>query len=269
MTLGTDINVFLLLDGAKLSAPCITYQHDDAPWADWLYRGTRHETALDVSPYLVMPSVDSRLWEQQPVWADAGIVLKARAMPETVIEHLRSLISVRMPSGQLGYCRFYANTQLHRFLGVLTESERNQFSGPIAEWQNLSAKAAGQSVKTSGGAESKTSKDEGWFQLNETHTRAMNGAQTELFLGKLVRHLGFDTGSESLGRAERLAQQAQAQGFRFEQEIARYAELALRHEQALDSDASRLHSQSRRHPQSHCPQAWGQCHPADEPESGN
>ncbi|WP_148861189.1 DUF4123 domain-containing protein [Marinobacter fonticola] len=229
-------HLFLLLDGAKLNAPRITYQHDDAPWADWLYRGTRHETALDVSPYLVKPSADSRLWANQTDWAENGLVLKTNATPEELIGHLRSLISVRLPSGQLSYCRFYSNTRLHQFLYALTEAERSLFSGPITQWQNPSATAAWQSIATEGEAEAKSAEDEGWFQLTEEHIGVLNRTQAEAFLTKLGRHLGLDTSPASSAQLGRLVHHAQEHGFHSEKDVARYTELALRHPQKLNEE---------------------------------
>lgn len=237
MTLNTDINVFLLLDGAKLNAPRVTYQHDDAPWADWLYRGTRHAPALEVSPYLVMPSDDSRIWDQQSAWAENGIVLKAKTAPGVLIEHLRSLLSARMPSGQLGYFRFYANTHLLRFLNALTESERNLFSGPIVEWRTLGADGSWHSIETSGHTEAKTSESEGWFQLSEAHIRAMNDSRAELFRARLMHYLGLENRPETVAQIEDLIQQAQGQGFRSEKDLVRYTEMAVCQPEYLRTEA--------------------------------
>ncbi|MDX1636230.1 MAG: DUF4123 domain-containing protein [Marinobacter sp.] len=240
MTLDADINLFLLLDGAKLDAPRITYQHDDAPWADWLYRGTRHEAALAVSPYLVLPSAGSRLWEQQSAWAEGGILIRAKAGPEVLVEHLRSLISVRMPSGQLSYCRFYVGTHLDRFFQVLTEAERNLFSGPIVEWRNPRADACWQTITTSGVAEAKHSENEGWFQLSEPQIEAMNGTQGQSFLARLRSYLDLDEQRESQARLQRLVREAEEKGFHSERDIVRYAELALYHPQGLHSQACQV-----------------------------
>ncbi|MBS7690170.1 DUF4123 domain-containing protein [Pseudomonas lalucatii] len=100
--------LFILLDGAALPALQLIYQHDDAPQVDPLYRGTRHQHAVDVSPNLYRPSAQSRFWDIQEQWRDAGIVINSDHSFDILAGHLRSLLSVRMPSGQLAYCRFYS-----------------------------------------------------------------------------------------------------------------------------------------------------------------
>ncbi len=230
-------DLFLLLDGARLNAPRAAYQYDRAPWADWLYRGTRHESALEVSPYLVKPSEDSDLWANQTEWAEQGLVLRTKATPEELIGHLRSLISVRLPSGQLSYCRFYSNTRLNHFFDVLTEAERNLISGPVREWLNPSAMASWKSIAIDAETEAKSAKDEGWFQLTKDHINALDRAQAESFMARLSRHLGFGSKPESSGQLERTVQHAQSNGFHSENDIARYAELALRNPQEINSEA--------------------------------
>ncbi len=40
---------WVVLDGALFNAPKLVYEHDDSPELDFLYRGTAHESALEVS----------------------------------------------------------------------------------------------------------------------------------------------------------------------------------------------------------------------------
>ncbi|WP_111498482.1 DUF4123 domain-containing protein [Marinobacter bohaiensis] len=226
-------NEFLLLDGAMIDALMITYKYDDSPWVEWLYRNTRHESAIEVSPLLVKPSAKSRLWENLGEWSKYGIVLKTKATTDTLLGHLRSLISVRLPSGQLSYCRFYSQSHLPNLLNAMNDGERATFSGPVETWENPSPNADWHAIPITPTGSIKQPEDEGWFQLTRKHIDQINGAKKEGYLKKLAAHLRMKPDEQSFSTLNAIVQQAETHAFSTEKDIARYTEMAIQHGERL------------------------------------
>lgn len=124
-------NTYLILDGALIDVPKLVYEHDDSPECVQLFRGTVHEAALEVSPCLVVPSCNSRIWEVESLWRHVGIIAVSGQGSQTVIEHFRSLLTVSLDGGGRAYFRFYSPTKLSDLLLILSEQERSTFSGPV------------------------------------------------------------------------------------------------------------------------------------------
>ncbi|PVY76003.1 uncharacterized protein DUF4123 [Tamilnaduibacter salinus] len=232
-----SVTSYLILDGAAFDALKTVYTQDDSPWVDWLYRGTRHEPAVDASPLLVKPSADSRLWEAEDDWVDYAVGLESPAGPDLVAAHLRSLISVRLPSGQFSYCRFYSGGQLPVFLQAMDEGARQAFSGPIQTWYHPGSKPSWEAIQVSGSAQSRTADDEGWFQVTPEQLDRLNQSKANRFLSKLARHLEMDPGPATRERLRQTMQSARQHGFESEKDIARYAELILGREEQLAETA--------------------------------
>ncbi|TBW45986.1 DUF4123 domain-containing protein [Marinobacter halodurans] len=226
---------YLLLDGAMIDALMLTYKHDDSPWVAWLYRGTRHESAIEASPLLVKPSPGSRLWDNSEEWSRYGIVLKTRVTKDALLGHLQSLISIRLPSGQLSYCRFYAQSHLANFLGAMDDSEKIAFSGPIECWMNPTPDSGWQTIEIASTGSIKQLKDEGWFQLTQEQLDRMKAIKRSRFIGRLADHLGLAQGDTSLSSLSDIVQQAETQAFVTEKDIAHYAEMAVHHGERLNS----------------------------------
>lgn len=219
---------YLLLDGALLDALKIAYQYDDSPSVDMLYRATRHQPVLEVSPCLIKPSERTRLWDNQEVWRSNGVILEADCGMEKLADHLRSLLSVCLPDGTIAYLRFYSPTQIRMLLSVFASHETVTFSGPVGSWHYFDQEKGWMSAHVAEAGDARTGQDEGWFHLQQNHLDTLGHEKHCAFLTRLARSLGL---SDSDGRSERLANlvgQAQDFGFTSEAEIAGYVELFVR-----------------------------------------
>ena len=98
-------DLYLLLDSAALPALQIIYQHDDEPtWS--CCTEARHESMRECSPVLTARG-QHLMWQNRERWQSAGLLLESAASIDDLANHLRSLLSVRLPSGDLAFCRFY------------------------------------------------------------------------------------------------------------------------------------------------------------------
>ncbi|WP_273209474.1 DUF4123 domain-containing protein [Marinobacter subterrani] len=232
----TREKAFLLLDGAVFDARRFIYEKDDQPELEYLFLGTPHEAALEVTPCLVKPSEVTRLWEAQPEWQDKGILLVADESLIAIAGHLRSLLSVQLPDGGYAYLRYYSPNQLRRLMFTFNEQERNRFSGPINEWLAFQSDGSLSRFRSEASRPAKAASDEGWFLLTEQHLAALSDSAKNEFVEKLGRFLAMNDPV----RLYRLIEDANSQGFRTEKEVSRYAELALVHGERI----KRLESQA-------------------------
>ena len=159
----------LLVDGALLDALKIAYTYDDNPSVDMLYRGTRHQAVVEVSPCLIKPSERTRLWDNQELWRSKGIVVEADCELEVLADHFRSLLSVRMPDETLAYFRFYVPSQIKMLLSVFTPQETAAFSGVVKSWRYFDEEKGWVSADAPEADCAKMAEDEGWFQLQQNH----------------------------------------------------------------------------------------------------
>lgn len=225
---------YLLLDGALLDALKIAYKCDDNPSVDMLYRGTRHQSALEVSPCLIKPSEYTRLWDNQEFWRSNGIVVEADCEPEKLADHFRSLLSVRIPDGTVAYLRFYVPGQIRMLLSVFTPQEIAAFSGPVGSWRYFDQEKGWMSVNLSEVSDARVAEDEGWFHLQQNHLDALGHEKHRAFLRRLAKSLGL---TDNEGQSEQLAgliEQAQEFGFTSEANIAGYVELFVRFKDRME-----------------------------------
>lgn len=215
----------ILIDGAVLDAPRFVYEHDDQPELAYLYLGTPHNEAVEVSPCLVKPSSASRIWKEQVQWREHAVVLVSDESLNVLAEHLRSLLSVQLPDGGYSYLRFYSPKQFQRLMGVFSELERNRFSGPVKEWLSFQGDGGWRWIKVDGSGQNRKAPDEGWFVLAEEHIEALSAGARDEFVVKLARYLGV----EDRVKLHDLIRDANSLGFRTEKDVSRYAELAVVH----------------------------------------
>lgn len=223
-----DDDLYLLLDGALLNAPRLAYENDSNPQLDQLYQGTRHASAIDVSPCLVKPSANSQLWTAEHQWKASGIVIQTKASMAQLADHLRSLISVRLPSGQFAYLRHYSPEWLLRLLKSCTVAEVSAFAGPASAWMIATGEEWLQLLPEHPG-EYRHAHDEGWFSISPAQLDEWKQQEQARFLERMVRHFGC-TQDEPRGQQQRsqLAQmisQAGHLGFNQEHLCIHYLEL--------------------------------------------
>lgn len=234
----TERNVYLLIDGAQMDAPKLIYSHDDSPEFDQLYRRTPHQSALEVSPCIVQPSEASRLWTAEPSWRSAGILVESNADIQTLADHFRSLISVRLPDQTFAYLRFYSPTQIHGLLSVFNPNERVQFSGPVLKWHYFDSGTGWESTTIHASEQSHEVREEGWFQLTEEHIQAISAHKEANFINALINNSGLPLTPESENMMRTLVERGRHYGFRTEAELASYTEIAAYHQKAMDQPSA-------------------------------
>lgn len=225
---------FLLLDGALLDALKIAYKYDHNPSVDMLYRGTRHQPVVEVSPCLIKPSERTRLWDNQELWRSKGIVVVADCGPEILADHFRSLLSVRMPDGTVAYLRFYVPSQIQMLLSVFTDQETAAFSGVVRSWRYFDEIKGWVSVDAPETGYARMAEDEGWFQLQQNHLNTLGEEKHRAFLRRLARSLGLSADEAQLEKVAGLVAQAQEFGFASEANIAGCVELFVRFEDRME-----------------------------------
>ena len=221
---------WLLIDGAVFDAPRFIYEHDDQPELEYLYLSTPHESAIEVSPCLVKPSPSSRIWSEQARWQDYAVVLMADEILPVLADHLRSLLSVKLPDGSYSYLRFYSPKQLVRLMEAFSDLERGQFSGPITDWLAFHNEGQWRRFRVDGQRPARRASEEGWFVLADHHIQALAAMTREGFVSRLARYLSLNDAS----RLNALIQQASSFGFRTEKEVSRFAELAVVHGERIE-----------------------------------
>jgi len=222
-------SAFILIDGAVLDAPRFVYEHDDQPELEYLYLGTPHHPAVEVSPCLVKPSSVSRIWHEQVQWHAHAVVLISDENLSVLADHLRSLLSVQLPDGGYSYLRFYSPKQVQRLMGALSDLERDRFSGPVKEWISFQGDGLWHRIKTDGCSQYREASEEGWFVLAEQHIEALSVEARAEFVGKLGQYLGID----DRANIHDLIREADALGFWTEKDVSRYAELAVIHGEGI------------------------------------
>lgn len=125
---------FLLLDPIQIdNLPDRLFELGHITGFQSLYRRTAYSDLLDIGPLLVPVSTDSPLahafvreWS-----ATAGIWLESEAAEEVVLEHLRSLIHVRVEGDATVLFRYYDPRITRLWLSDLAPPERDRLMGPV------------------------------------------------------------------------------------------------------------------------------------------
>jgi hypothetical protein len=231
-------NVYLLIDGARLDVPKLVYSQDDSPEFDQIYRNTPHQSALEVSPCIVKPSETSRLWTAESIWHSAGVVIESNADIQSLADHFRSLLSVRLPDQTFAYLRFYSPTRIEGLLSALNPNERAQFSGPVLKWHYFDSETGWKSTTVHSLEQSHKAREEGWFQLTEEHIQTISKHQEARFIRTLVNNSGLPLTPESESLMRTLVERGRRYGFRSEAELASYTEIAAFHPKTIDQPSA-------------------------------
>lgn len=226
-------SVFILLDGAMLPAMQKVYDYEASPHACPVYYGTRHETALDVSPCLYQPSMKSQIWKCSEEWREHGVVFTSRDAFQNVIKHLQSLISVTLPSGQLAYWRFYSPGWFSLVMETLDRNELKKFTGPISQWLAFTD-GEWKRYQPAPSKDGDIEKEEGWLHVSDSYvTKWQKGMK-----GRFVRQhanqarekgVKLPSGASYESEVSRLFDIAKGSGFTRATDIERFIWLALKH----------------------------------------
>ncbi|HCE9574168.1 DUF4123 domain-containing protein [Pseudomonas aeruginosa] len=127
------LNAYLLLDGVSVTElPRKLYQWSDTPTFEPLYRDSRWQELLDLSPCLVAldgrqdPILQAFLDNAAQEW---GYLLFARVSLPILSQHLRDLLCVQPPHGEPVLLRLADPAVMHSLL----EHERMELFGPIEQ----------------------------------------------------------------------------------------------------------------------------------------
>lgn len=231
MAPGYSDDCYLLLDGLAMDVPVTAFSLDERPKIEPLFRGTRHAEVIEASPWLVKPMAGGQLLSSPEVWQRHGVVLYSAAGKDTLAQHLRSLISVRLPSQQLAYCRFYAPDWTARLFNSMHPEEFQAWSGPISKWLIHSDDSWTAYICDSTG-QPKDVNDEGWYMLREEQLAQWQAEEQQRFIDRAMHYLGCKSYRADFAvqreRITRLIQQAQSYGFTLEHQALQYLELAWR-----------------------------------------
>ncbi len=249
-------DLYLLLDSAALPALQIIYQHDDEPHLELLYRGTRHESMLECSPVLYSLAGQHLMWQNREHWQSAGLLLESAASIDDLANHLRSLLSVRLPSGDLAFCRFYDPALSERFFDSLMQEELGAWLGPINGIWLTTEQSEWQGFTTNQTSLSRTADDEGWFALRPEHLAHWQQQERQRFIQRLISHFSADNFHEkSAPELEAIVKQrvheAEAFGIEVERHQFAYVELALQFPDAIDSPEVRTTLTNKEEPAEH------------------
>lgn len=249
-------DLYLLLDSAALPALQIIYQHDDKPHLELLYRGTRHESMLESSPVLYCLAGQHLMWQNLERWQSAGLLLESAASINDLANHLRSLLSVSLPSGELAFCRFYDPALSERFFGSLTQEELGAWLGPISGIWVTTEQSKWRGFTTNQISLGRTADDEGWFALRPEHLAHWQQQERQRFIQRLISHFSADNFHEnSAPELEAVVKQrvheAEAFGIEAERHLFAYVELALQFPEAIDSPEVRTALTNKEEPAEH------------------
>lgn len=242
---------YLLLDGLRLDVPVTAFTLDEHPRIEPLYRGTRHASLIEASPWLIKPSAAGRLLSEHESWQKYGLVLRSPENMDALSAHLRSLISVRLPTEQLAYCRFHDPVWAARLFDTMSPGEFSAWSGPIQEWL-IHTDDAWHSYTTSIIGSQRDAEDEGWYCLREEQLEQWQRQEYQHFLERAAKHLGCTEDQSGHApqrqRIEQLTQQAHDYGLSMEYQILHFLDLAWRFPEEMNSQSWAAHFTNREQP---------------------
>ncbi|MBL3823363.1 MULTISPECIES: DUF4123 domain-containing protein [Marinobacter] len=129
---------FALLEGAHPAYNTLDLVYKNIATPEWvaIYQFAPYEALAKVSPVLIKLDHPHK-WLQQ--WQQvfpglAGSMLGSETSLETVADHLRTLVSVRVEGGVDSLFRFHDSWIASALYPTLEDTERAKFHGPICQW---------------------------------------------------------------------------------------------------------------------------------------
>lgn len=242
---------YLLLDGIRLDVPVTAFTLDEHPRIEPLYRGTRHASLIEASPWLIKPSAAGRLLAEHGRWQKYGLLLRSSENMDVISAHLRSLISVRLPTEQLAYCRFHDPVWAGRLFDTMSSGEFSGWSGPIQEWL-IHTNDAWYSYTSSIVGSQRHAEEEGWYRLREEQLEQWQRQEHQHFLERAATHLGCTEDQPGHApqrqRIEQLTQLAHDYGLSMEYQILHFLDLAWRFPEEMSSRGWVEHFANREQP---------------------
>lgn len=193
MTAQPPLHSYLLLDGAQIDGLVARiYSLEESPSLHLLYQQSTYEALADVGPLLVAVRPHSELAQvfQQEWRATAGIWLESDASEDALVEHLRSLIHVRLEGDQTTLFRYHDPRIMALWLGAMKADERDPLMGPV-ERIRLSTDSAAELMLLRENKPQTFARydDTPWLRLSREQLEHMSQAKHACFDRRLLAHL--------------------------------------------------------------------------------
>ena len=239
MTAQSPLHSYLLLDGAQIDGLAARiYSLEESPSLHLLYQQSAYEALAEVGPLLVavrphseLAQVFHREWQ-----ATAGIWLESDASEDDLLEHLRSLIHVRLEGDQTMLFRYHDPRITALWLGALKADERDPLMGPVKRIRLPSDSGAELELLRENKPQTFARYDDSpWLRLSQEQLEQMNQAKHACFDQRLLAHLqrfypeslqGMDVAAQQQFAA--LCRQSAARyGYSAANEVTRWAGLLV------------------------------------------
>jgi|RhiMethySRZTD1v2_1073278.scaffolds.fasta_scaffold18282_7 uncharacterized protein DUF4123 len=117
-----------------------------------LYKGRSEEELWAIAPYLFVVNEMTFDWITAELWATPwGFLARADASLDALRDHFRKFLTVKTPTGEQWYFRFYDPRVLKRYLDSCNATERKEFFGPASALAMTNPETYGVTVITSSG----------------------------------------------------------------------------------------------------------------------
>ncbi len=237
MTALSLMNSYLLLDGAQIDGLAAKiYALEESPLLHLLYQQSAYEALAEVGPLLVAVRPHSELAQvfQQEWQATAGIWLESDASEDDLVEHLRSLIHVRLEGEQATLFRYHDPRIMALWLGPLNADERDSLMGPVQRIRLPADSGAKLALLRENKPQTFARYDDTpWLRLSKEQLEQLNQTKHACFDQRLLAHLrrffpeslqGMDAAAQQ--QFVTLCRQSAARyGYSAADEVARWASL--------------------------------------------
>lgn len=239
MTAQPPLHSYLLLDCAQINGLAARiYALEESPSLHLLYQQSAYEALADVGPLLVAVRPHSELTQvfQQEWQATAGIWLESDASEDNLLEHLRSLIHVRLEGDQTTLFRYHDPRIMTLWLGPLKADERDPLMGPVKRIRLTADSGMEMTLLRENKPQAFARYDDRpWLRLSQAQLEYMNQAKHACFDQRLLAHLqhffpesiqGMDAAARQQFAAQ-CRQSAARYGYSAADEVTRWAGLLV------------------------------------------
>ena len=130
--LATEGRLYAVLDACDEPSVLYKIQELGAEGSLCLFRGAISQEMQAIAPYLVLMDEPLLVWLQRALWLRPwGIFIVSGAQGKAICGNLRKFLTVRGPTGEPLYFRYYDPRILPTFLSNCDEGELEKFFGPI------------------------------------------------------------------------------------------------------------------------------------------
>jgi len=193
MKVQSPLHSYLLLDGAQIEGLVARiYGLEESPLLHLLYQQSAYEALAEIGPLLVAVRPHSELAQvfQQEWQATAGIWLESDASEDDLVEHLRSLIHVRLDGDQTMLFRYHDPRIMALWLGALKTDERDPLMGPVKRIRLPADSGAELALLRENKPQAFARYDDiPWLRLSQEQLEQMNQAKHACFDQRLLAHL--------------------------------------------------------------------------------